>query len=822
MANPSFGTMVSLNLYSISAAIFAALLFVNLVRAQPNFIVVQPDDFYFFEEWGPPGQFDGVNSLEQFPPNSRLPNINRLWRGGVQMKSAYAAASMCGTSRYSTITGRYPSRSAYGRARDRNNVIRDVRIPATKLEDSDGVPDSKDCSENNIAALLQGHGYKTGVAGKWHLTSDDGGTYTYDRIRKDIRGCGFDFAEAIYKENLWGDWYGDATHNMEHVTAEAFKFIEEAVEEEGKPFFLYFNPTIPHNSGDVTDALEHADCRDTVAGRLEDSPFIRYGMTADYGGDCSAYRQSVLERGGSWDDKLAGAVWVDDAIGSLFQLLENLGIVDNTFFLFQLDHGENRKGSLFEGGTRIPQFVHYPDLFPAGSTFEGLVSTIDVAATIADIAGVAKSERYAMDGKSWKSEVVNGNSYWSRGNDRCLFFEQDTDRAVRCGCHKYMLVEDPLNRKSFTVREARKVDVSVSNDNYYDLCDVSGAYINAPYDSPERNSAGLTSFLKSELMDKIDCHLSRTNPSNDPIYDQDCDSALSGFGGKPLTAIIISDCTKQSTICIFFAHLAFLFTILSSMRPSIIAPTWAPSALPSEKEETVNPWADTDPWADTEQTSSPTLTPSLRTTIPTPQPSREPTKQPIIKPLPISGYIVSPSLDTSGRLENSNTEEYLDEVDDLNITALDDLLINENRWNPLFISRHGIVICMDNTDYLYDEIDGRDCEWVIKNDHCDREDPDTGLHVGKYFCPRSCSYCEADDKCADNPKYQWYGREGYRCDWLASSGRCDSERDAAGDSSVHLGKRYCPKSCGYCQEKHDIIPLELEVDVDLLEQNGPF
>ena len=79
------------------------------------------------------------------------------------MKSAYAAASMCGTSRYSTITGRYPSRSAYGRARDRNNVLRDVRIPATKLEDVNGVPDSKDCSENNIAALLQGYGYKTGV-----------------------------------------------------------------------------------------------------------------------------------------------------------------------------------------------------------------------------------------------------------------------------------------------------------------------------------------------------------------------------------------------------------------------------------------------------------------------------------------------------------------------------------------------------------------------------------------------------------------------------------------------------------------------------------
>ena len=157
------------------------------------------------------------------------------------MKNAYAASALCGTSRYSTITGRYPSRSAYGRVWDEDNFLRDVRIPATKLEDVRGVDDPKDCSENNIAALLQRNGYKTGVTGKWHLTSDDGGAYTYGKIQSDVRGCGFDFAEAIYKENLWGNWYGDATHNMEHVTSEAFKFIEEAVQEESKPFFLYFN-----------------------------------------------------------------------------------------------------------------------------------------------------------------------------------------------------------------------------------------------------------------------------------------------------------------------------------------------------------------------------------------------------------------------------------------------------------------------------------------------------------------------------------------------------------------------------------------------------
>ena len=311
-------------------------------RRQPNFIVIQPDDHYFFEEWGPPSRLDG-DPNKSFPPNSNgLPNINRIKNEGVEMKSAYSASTMCGTSRYSTITGRYPSRSSYGRYQDRNSRVRDVKIPLTKLEDVQGVDDPNDCSDNNLAALLKRNGYNTGMVGKWHLSNDrDNSGYDYDRIRDDIKDCGFDFAEAIYKENMWGGWNADnhATHNMEHITSEGIKFIQNA-EEDQSPFFLYFNPTVPHSSSDVTDALEYSDCKVTVEGTLSNPPDIPFGMTADFNGDCRSYRQSVLERGGRNDDQMVGAVWVDDAVGSLIQTLESLEILDNTFILFQLDHGE--------------------------------------------------------------------------------------------------------------------------------------------------------------------------------------------------------------------------------------------------------------------------------------------------------------------------------------------------------------------------------------------------------------------------------------------------------------------------------------------------
>lgn len=123
------------------------------------------------------------------------------------------------------------------------------------------------------------------------------------------------------------------------------------------------------------------------------------------------------------------------------------------------------------------------------------------------------------------SEVVNGNNEWSSGNDRCLFVEEGVDRSVRCGCYKYILVE---NRNSgFTEREASKAGISIVNDNFYDLCDnYTGTYINAPEVSPESRSTSLNDWLESELMDKLDCHLKRTNPSNGPNYDRSCDSSL--------------------------------------------------------------------------------------------------------------------------------------------------------------------------------------------------------------------------------------------------------------------------------------------------------
>jgi len=416
--------------------------------SKPNFIVMQPDDLLWLEEWDPVPHFDPPGMVVTVPDVSLIPNIERLRLNGIQMKQAYTASAVCGTSRYSTITGRYPSRSSYGRNINFNDTMRDVTIATTKLEDIDKVEDGNDCSVGNLANVMKNDLYKTGMVGKWHLlnirkgSSGGGGTkkggvgkktkqdekgernrvrkkgrrgrllqenteseFNYTLVQETIRSCGFDFAEAIYPENMGGSWvqsFANITidHNMEHVTSKALEFIDIALgNNDPKPFFLYINPTVPHGSGNVYDVLSEYDCRDTVDGKLSDPPHIGFGRmkTDSSDPDCRKYRQTVLDRANSTENKELGMIWIDDGIGSIIEQLESYGELDNTFFLFQMDHGQEGKHTLFETGNRIAQFIHYPDyLGTEGKSFEGLVSTIDIGPTIFDFAGIDSGSHYQL------------------------------------------------------------------------------------------------------------------------------------------------------------------------------------------------------------------------------------------------------------------------------------------------------------------------------------------------------------------------------------------------------------------------------------------
>jgi len=236
-------------------------------------------------------------------------------------------------------------KSGVNRRENQNNtLISSIDVANTKLHDIDGK--TKDCSEGNIAAILQKDGYRTGVVGKWHLSEVEKSEYSYEKSVKQIERCGFDYVDGIYMENLFF-FNGTISHNMEWVTAKAIEFLKQTTTNDeknksDKPFFLYFNPTVPHPFGNVAESLKSFSCRETPNGILDEEPIVPK-MTGDYS-SCKRYRDTIFERSGySTSDHALGSIWVDDSVGALLETLEEIGELENTIFLFQIDHGVEAK-----------------------------------------------------------------------------------------------------------------------------------------------------------------------------------------------------------------------------------------------------------------------------------------------------------------------------------------------------------------------------------------------------------------------------------------------------------------------------------------------
>lgn len=398
----------------------------------------------------------------------------------------------------------------------------------TKLQD---IGHGKDCTQDNIATVLKSHGYRTGMVGKWHLSEFDPMTYKYEDSQKQIQGCGFDYVDGLYMENL--NYYNESdkrfSHNNEWVTSKAVEFLRhERADDE--PFFLYFNPTVPHPFGNVKDALKKYTCKDTPNGVLDEEPVVPK-MTAEFS-SCREYRKTIFERaGGSTADHDLGTIWVDDSVGALFHTLEEIGELDDTIFLFQIDHGVEAKSTHWENGNRIAQFIHYPKEFGTkGLKFTIPVSTIDIVPTLLDFAGVPNEDRYPVDGHSWRNylnEKINGFVKDSKTSalvedsidSRCLMGELRKHRSLVCDkCHKLIY----LNEDSFRQTEHLGYYAGFAtgwNKMYFNLCTEDGTYVHYPQLSTETTNKAYEHWDVFRAMNSVlDCMLEKTSPMFEPDY----------------------------------------------------------------------------------------------------------------------------------------------------------------------------------------------------------------------------------------------------------------------------------------------------------------
>ncbi|CAA6678857.1 MULTISPECIES: sulfatase-like hydrolase/transferase [unclassified Lentimonas] len=396
-------------------------------KEQPNVIFFIADDML-------PKHF---NCLPQGKGKNLTPNIDRLAKEGTVMLEQHVASPICTPSRYNVLTGNYASRA--------NNAW----FKSTTKKEGQSVVEFNTHiikGDTTLPGLLQKAGYTTGMTGKNHVvevhnlkrfkdfdaSAKDPENASklkanHDHVCQAIREVGFDYVDNVYHNNP--DFLGlheVAVQNMDWITEGGVEFLKQ---DHDKPFFLYFATTVPHGPTKEKRSW-NADPLITAVGYLDETPNVQPAR--------STIPTRLKAAGLPVNDDTANMLWLDDAVGALLDALEATGELDNTVFFFFSDHGQSSKGTVYQGGVHDPSIVWKKGGFPVGSTCDALVSIVDFAPTILDIADYDYS-KVTFDGKSFLP-YLNGAE---QPEGRVLYFELGYARGVRKGDWKYMAIRYP-------------------------------------------------------------------------------------------------------------------------------------------------------------------------------------------------------------------------------------------------------------------------------------------------------------------------------------------------------------------------------------------
>jgi arylsulfatase A-like enzyme len=389
------------------------------------------------------------------------PHIDSLATEGIRFTQAYAGGPVCTPSRCVLMTGLHNGHTV---ARD------NVPHYDTYLKNEDVT----------IAEILQEAGYRCGGIGKWSL--GDPGT------EGDATNQGFDmwygYQNQDHAHYYFPEYLDDsesqngrdvfpqnsetrADYSHDAMTERALSFIEDS---EGKPFFLYAAYTVPHF------ASKNEDPDGLAVPSLE--PY------ADKPWSLAARKYAVM------------VAKLDNDVGRIVDLLDELGLSENTLIIFTSDHGplasgpadeldsngplRGAKRTLYEGGLRVPFIARWPGEIPANRVSDKIITFWDMLPTFAEIAGnrvedrgekraVGNSESSVtpVDGISVLDSLKGGSQkaahdylYWDYGHCRKRY-----DQAVRIGDWKGIRLglDSPIELYDLTTDLSETRDVS--NDN---------------------------------------------------------------------------------------------------------------------------------------------------------------------------------------------------------------------------------------------------------------------------------------------------------------------------------------------------------------------
>lgn len=357
-----------------------------MAQEKPNIVFILTDDL----GWTDLGCYG--NTFNE------TPNIDALSHSGIRFTSAYSASPVSSPSRAAFLTGKHPA-----------TLQLTNFIGGNKTDEKSSVLPAKwkpylESSETTIAEILKSNGYATGMVGKWHLGSSN---------ECSPWNQGFEFTRMIGKNSL--DYYNysifedsynnqvfdDSTYLTDKLTDYGIQFIKA---NQNKPFFLYMAYTAPH-----VFLVPKAGTESKYMKKYEHDK-------------SNPYYAAMLQS-------------LDEGIGRLLQQLKSDGILNNTIIVFTSDNGgvvvdelgytptnlsplKDGKGSLYEGGIRIPAIISWKNKIQANQTSDFYFSNVDYFNTLLHAANIdytnmptdSKNQLSALTGETKTN--LNDTLFW--------------------------------------------------------------------------------------------------------------------------------------------------------------------------------------------------------------------------------------------------------------------------------------------------------------------------------------------------------------------------------------------------------------------------
>ena len=390
-------------------------------RTPPNVLLIVSDD-QGYQDLGCYGATD-----------VKTPRLDRLAAEGARLTSFYVSWPACTPSRASLLTGRYPQRNGvYDMIRNDRVDDGHVYTPAEYAVSPERVLGA-DLREVFLSEALAEGGYVCGIFGKWDL----GQLRRFLPLQQGFHEF-YGFANTGI-DYFTHERYGVAsmlrgneptaadrgTYATDLFRREAVRFLRERGGK-GKPFFLY----VPFNAPHSASSLE-AGVRGTVQAPRRFLDMYPEGKTA-----------AAQKRRGY----MAAVTCMDEAIGELLDVLDELNLADNTIVIFLSDNGgggaarnaplRGRKATMFEGGLRVPCIMRWPGKVAPGTASDALLTSLEIFPTVLAAAGVESPEGVVLDGHD-VLPLLRGEAP-ARSPRTEMFWQRRDDRAARVGTWKWV------------------------------------------------------------------------------------------------------------------------------------------------------------------------------------------------------------------------------------------------------------------------------------------------------------------------------------------------------------------------------------------------